>query len=199
MASDPPKVLISYSQDSLEHKDRVLVLSSTSARTVSICTIGQYVVMPTEGWPYAPGRGRGFKKTFRHPKSNCPRPLFYGRLIATNLACAEIEQFQRQYDNLTDITRISISDLLREQKACRVTSRFASDAYGFLICWRTSSFKTPTRFTVSFSCSGDTPRSFDFFATSSSSRMFILSLSLYSVVFGSSDITFIRLASLGRP
>ena len=42
MASDPPKVLISYSHDSLEHRDRVLVFQAPPQGRM-IFTIGQYV------------------------------------------------------------------------------------------------------------------------------------------------------------
>ena len=51
MASDPPKVLISYSHDSPEHRDRVLVLSKRLRKDGIDCTIDQYVVVPPEGWP----------------------------------------------------------------------------------------------------------------------------------------------------
>lgn len=133
MASDPPKVLISYSHDSPEHRDRSWSLASqsqrlkpsaglafkvapvmenpldpvtvgdrfaarpalnvpsplrgpfwcspsTSARTVSICTIDQYVVMPAEGWAYAPVVAVASRKPSGNPKSNCPRPLFCGSI-----------------------------------------------------------------------------------------------------------------------
>ena len=51
MACDPPKVLISYSHDSPEHRDRVLVLSKRLRKDGIDCTIDQYVVVPPEGWP----------------------------------------------------------------------------------------------------------------------------------------------------
>jgi hypothetical protein len=51
MASDPPKVLISYSHDSPEHRDRVPVLSKRLRKDGIDCTIDQYVVVPPEGWP----------------------------------------------------------------------------------------------------------------------------------------------------
>jgi TIR domain len=51
MASDPPKVLISYSHDSPEHKDRVLVLSNRLRGEGIDCTIDQYLLVPPEGWP----------------------------------------------------------------------------------------------------------------------------------------------------
>jgi tetratricopeptide (TPR) repeat protein len=45
------KVFISYSWDSKEHKERVLVLSN-KLRTGSVdCTIDQYIDSPPEGWP----------------------------------------------------------------------------------------------------------------------------------------------------
>jgi SEFIR domain len=49
MASDPPKVLISYSHDSPEHKDRVLVLSNRLRGEGIDCTIDQYLLVPPEG------------------------------------------------------------------------------------------------------------------------------------------------------
>ena len=51
MASDSPKVLISYSHDSPEHKDRVLVLSRRLREEGINCTIDQYLLVPPEGWP----------------------------------------------------------------------------------------------------------------------------------------------------
>jgi NB-ARC domain/TIR domain len=51
MVSDPPKVLISYSHDSPEHRDRVLVLSKRLRKDGIDCTIDQYIVVPPEGWP----------------------------------------------------------------------------------------------------------------------------------------------------
>jgi TIR domain len=51
MASDLPKVLISYSHDSPEHKDRVLVLSNRLRGEGIDCTIDQYLLVPPEGWP----------------------------------------------------------------------------------------------------------------------------------------------------
>jgi hypothetical protein len=50
MASEPPKVLISYSHDSPEHVQHVLELANR-LRADGNCTIDQYVVAPTEGWP----------------------------------------------------------------------------------------------------------------------------------------------------
>jgi len=50
MASKPPKVLISYSHDSTEHRDRVLGLSKRLREEGVDCTIDQYLV-PPEGWP----------------------------------------------------------------------------------------------------------------------------------------------------
>jgi WD40 repeat protein len=51
MASDPPKVLISYSHDSPEHARRVLGLANRLRADGIDCTIDQYVVTPAEGWP----------------------------------------------------------------------------------------------------------------------------------------------------
>jgi NB-ARC domain/TIR domain len=51
MASDPPKVLISYSHDSPEHEQRVLKLANRLRGDGIDCTIDQYVGAPAEGWP----------------------------------------------------------------------------------------------------------------------------------------------------
>jgi WD40 repeat protein len=51
MASDPPKVLISYSHDSPEHEQRVLTLANRLRTDGIDCTIDQYVIVPEEGWP----------------------------------------------------------------------------------------------------------------------------------------------------
>jgi hypothetical protein len=51
MASDPPKVLISYSHDSPEHAQRVLELANRLRADGIDCTIDQYLVVPEEGWP----------------------------------------------------------------------------------------------------------------------------------------------------
>ena len=51
MASDPPKILISYSHDSPEHEKRVLELANRLREDGIDCTIDQYVVSPAEGWP----------------------------------------------------------------------------------------------------------------------------------------------------
>jgi NB-ARC domain/TIR domain/APAF-1 helical domain/WD domain, G-beta repeat len=51
MASEPPKVLISYSHDSPEHRDRVLVLSKRLREEGVDSTIDQYLLVPPEGWP----------------------------------------------------------------------------------------------------------------------------------------------------
>jgi tetratricopeptide (TPR) repeat protein len=51
MASEPPKVLISYSHDSPEHAQRVLKLANHFRSDGIDCTIDQYVVAPPEGWP----------------------------------------------------------------------------------------------------------------------------------------------------
>jgi hypothetical protein len=46
MASDPPKVLISYSHDSPEHRQRVLGLAERLRTDGIDCTIDQYAVVP---------------------------------------------------------------------------------------------------------------------------------------------------------
>jgi hypothetical protein len=51
MASEPPKVLISYSHDSPEHAQQVLELANRLRADGIDCTIDQYVVVPPEGWP----------------------------------------------------------------------------------------------------------------------------------------------------
>jgi hypothetical protein len=51
MAADPPKVLISYSQDSPEHKQRVLELADRLRADGIDWMIDQYVLVPEEGWP----------------------------------------------------------------------------------------------------------------------------------------------------
>jgi SEFIR domain/KAP family P-loop domain len=51
MASDPPKVLISYSHDSPEHAQHVLALANRLREDGVDCIIDQYVVAPEEGWP----------------------------------------------------------------------------------------------------------------------------------------------------
>lgn len=53
MAPDthPPKVLISYSHDSLEHTDLVRGLSDRLRADGIDCILDQYVVSPAEGWP----------------------------------------------------------------------------------------------------------------------------------------------------
>src|SRR5271166_874106 len=51
MASKPPKVLISYSHDSLEHEQRVLMLADRLRGDGIDCMIDQYVLVPEEGWP----------------------------------------------------------------------------------------------------------------------------------------------------
>ncbi|HEY5028023.1 MAG TPA: tetratricopeptide repeat protein [Candidatus Angelobacter sp.] len=50
-AATPPKVFISYSHDSDEHKDRVLELSNRLRQDGVDATIDQYEVSPPEGWP----------------------------------------------------------------------------------------------------------------------------------------------------
>jgi len=51
MASEPPKVFISYSHDSAEHAQHVLELANRLRADGIDCTIDQYVVVPAEGWP----------------------------------------------------------------------------------------------------------------------------------------------------
>jgi TIR domain len=51
MASEPPKVLISYSHDSPEHEQRVLELANCFRADGIDCMIDQYVMVPEEGWP----------------------------------------------------------------------------------------------------------------------------------------------------
>ena len=50
MASDPPKVLVSYSHDSPEHVQRVLTLAGRLREDGIDCMIDQYVAAPEEGW-----------------------------------------------------------------------------------------------------------------------------------------------------
>ena len=49
--SQPPKVFISYSWDSQEHKDRVLDLADQLRRDGIDCNIDQFEVSPSVGWP----------------------------------------------------------------------------------------------------------------------------------------------------
>jgi len=49
--SDHPKVFISYSHDSREHKDRVLELSDRLRDDGIDCHLDQYEESPAEGWP----------------------------------------------------------------------------------------------------------------------------------------------------
>jgi TIR domain len=51
MASEPPKVLISYSHDSSKHAERALELANRLREDGVDCMIDQYVVVPEEGWP----------------------------------------------------------------------------------------------------------------------------------------------------
>jgi hypothetical protein len=51
MASDPPKVLISYSHESPEHAQHDLKLANRLRADGIDCTIDQYVVALAEGWP----------------------------------------------------------------------------------------------------------------------------------------------------
>ena len=47
----PPKVFISYSQDSPEHEDRVLAFSTRLRADGIDCNLDQYEISPPEGWP----------------------------------------------------------------------------------------------------------------------------------------------------
>lgn len=47
---DPPKVFISYSWDSLSHKDRVLMLADQLRKEGIDCDLDQYETSPPEGW-----------------------------------------------------------------------------------------------------------------------------------------------------
>ncbi len=47
----PPKVFISYSQDSPEHEDRVLAFSNRLRADGFDCNLDQYEISPSEGWP----------------------------------------------------------------------------------------------------------------------------------------------------
>ena len=47
----PPTVFISYTHDSLEHKDAILVLSERLRQEGVDCVIDQYEQAPAEGWP----------------------------------------------------------------------------------------------------------------------------------------------------
>lgn len=49
--SDPPKIFISYSHDSLEHKDKVLNFANQLRKEGIDCNIDQYEESPDEGWP----------------------------------------------------------------------------------------------------------------------------------------------------
>src|SRR5438105_14560918 len=50
-AMSAPRVLISYSHDSPEHKDRILALSDRLRAEGIDCSIDQYEESPSEGWP----------------------------------------------------------------------------------------------------------------------------------------------------
>jgi hypothetical protein len=50
MASEHPKIFISYSRDSAEHVQRVLRLANRLREDGIDCRIDQYVVVPEEGW-----------------------------------------------------------------------------------------------------------------------------------------------------
>ena len=47
----PPKVFISYSHDSDEHRIRVLALSDGLRKKGIDCNLDQYEPTPKEGWP----------------------------------------------------------------------------------------------------------------------------------------------------
>jgi class 3 adenylate cyclase len=49
--AEPPRVFISYSHDSEEHKDRVLALAERLREDGIDCEIDQYEEAPAEGWP----------------------------------------------------------------------------------------------------------------------------------------------------
>jgi formylglycine-generating enzyme required for sulfatase activity len=49
--SESPKVFISYSHDSAEHRDRVLALSDRLRKDGVDCVIDRYETSPPEGWP----------------------------------------------------------------------------------------------------------------------------------------------------
>lgn len=49
-SSTPPKVFISYSHDSLEHKDRVLSLADYLVQKGIDCNLDQYEQFPVQGW-----------------------------------------------------------------------------------------------------------------------------------------------------
>ena len=52
------RVFISYSQDSDEHKARLLALADRLNKTDVTCEIDQYINrIPEEGWPLCIGRG----------------------------------------------------------------------------------------------------------------------------------------------
>ena len=48
---NPPKVFISYSHDSQEHKGQVLEFSNRLRADGIDCNIDQYQISPPEGWP----------------------------------------------------------------------------------------------------------------------------------------------------
>ena len=51
MTEAPPRVFISYSHDSAEHRDRVLELADRLRADGIDAMIDQYVQFPPEGWP----------------------------------------------------------------------------------------------------------------------------------------------------
>jgi hypothetical protein len=54
MASDPPKVLISYSQDSPDTEIAFWYSPAPPQGRYRFAQSTNMLVMPTEGWPYAP-------------------------------------------------------------------------------------------------------------------------------------------------
>ena len=51
MGKNSPRVLISYSHDSPDHRARILALSNRLRREGVDCRIDQYEQLPAEGWP----------------------------------------------------------------------------------------------------------------------------------------------------
>jgi len=50
-SSAAPKVFISYSHDSQEHRDRILALGNRLRAEGIDCNLDQYETSPSEGWP----------------------------------------------------------------------------------------------------------------------------------------------------
>jgi hypothetical protein len=48
----PPKAFISYSHDSLEHREHVLALADRLRQDGIDASLDQYVTSPAEGWPH---------------------------------------------------------------------------------------------------------------------------------------------------